>query len=226
MGVCTKLATQKTLGAPLLPASEIALFRYACGVLCLLALARITSTDLLGRDRIGLLWRGISGGIASTAFFIGIQATSLTHATLLNNSYVIWASIFAIFTLGERLRMAGFASVLAALAGVALVTNPAFGHVRAGDVVSLFSGIMAGVAVVQVRKLRRSESSLAVFFYFNLIGLPIALASILPTHTQLVVPAPAQWLVLAGVGITSVGGQLLMTLVTKSFPRLKAASSP
>ena len=46
-GVFTKLASLHRIGTPHIPASEIALFRYIVGVLSLLALARVTSTNTL-----------------------------------------------------------------------------------------------------------------------------------------------------------------------------------
>lgn len=220
MGVFTKVASRPAIHALAIPGGEIAFFRYTCGVGCLLFLANWKGVHLLGKDRPGLLWRGIAGGVASTAYFLGIQSTSLTHAALLNNTFVIWGSLFAVFTLGETLGLWGSAAVLTALFGVLLVTNPQIGHIQSGDLIALFSGIMAGLAVVQVRRLRRTESSLPIFFYFNLIGLPISLSTIILTHTAFVPPSPSQWLVLLGVGLSSVSGQLLMTY---GFKELAAA---
>ncbi len=218
MGVFTKLASRPVPGAGAIPACEIAIVRYAFGVVCLIGLSQFVSGNLFGRDRSALLLRGISGGVASTAYFIGIQTTSLTHATLLNSTNVIWATIIAVFALGERLRITGILSVVAALCGVCVITNPSMDRVHWGDVIALFSGITAGLAIVQVRRLRQSESSLSVFFYFNLIGLPIALAALALSHAHVLLPTGGQWLVLACVGVTSVGGQLLMTYGYKELP--------
>ena len=218
MGVFTKMSSIAVAGAPQLSGSEIAVVRYLSGIACLLCIAWLTGANLLGSDRPMLLLRGISGGIASTAYFIGIQLTSLTHATLLNSTNVIWAAVFAIFMLKERVRPGGLIAVLAALFGVMLVTNASLTNMQGGDFISLFSGVMAGLAVIQIRRLRRSESSLSVFFYFNLAGLPIALSSILATHGRLVVPVPAQLPALAAVGLTGVAGQLLMTYGYKELP--------
>lgn len=218
MGVLAKLASRHTAGAAPIPGSEIALMRYAAGVVSLLVIARITPVNLLGFDRPGLILRGIAGGLAATAFFVGIQTTSLTHATLLNSTNVVWASLIAVFALRERLKLISWTSIAAALVGVALVTCPDLGHVQFGDAISLVSGVLAGLAIVQIRKLRRTESSFAIFFYFNLIGFPVALATICLTHTAMVIPSAIQCLVLIGVGITSVGGQLLMTYGYKELP--------
>ena len=218
MGVFAKISSGAINSAPPLSGSEIAVIRYVFGIAVLLCLARLNGTNLLGTNRRMLLLRGISGGVASTAYFVGIQATSLTHATLLNSTNVVWASVFAIFMLKEPIRLPGLLSAIGALCGVMLVTNASLDTVQSGDIVSLFSGIMAGLAVVQIRRLRRTESSLAVFFYFNVAGLPIALCALWITHGRLIMPLPVQLPALLAVGLASVAGQLLMTYGYKELP--------
>ncbi len=211
MGASTKALTRADSHAAMLPGAEIACFRYLCGILAMLAVARMRGVDLLGIDRRGLFWRGIYGGLSSTLFFLGIQYTSLTNATVLNYTYVVWAPVLAVSMLGEPLGRRGMGAVLTALCGVTLVTRPEFGHIRSGDVIALISGVMAGMAVVQIRRLRRAETSFAIFFYFNLLGVPIALAALLPGHAPLIIPCLSQLPLLLVMGATSVGAQLLMT---------------
>lgn len=211
MGVSAKWAARSIPNLPTLPGAEIAFFRYLSGVIALLILSSMTGKELLGNDRPGLFWRGLSGGLASTCFFLGIQYTSLTHATLLNNTFIIWASLFAVFWLGEKLGWLGSFAVIGASIGVALVTNPQGGEIRIGDWISLFSGIMAGMAVVQIRRLRQTENSFSIFFYFNMVGLPISLLAMLLSHSKFILPAFSQVPILLLVGVSSVCSQLLMT---------------
>lgn len=212
MGAATKAVTRTGAGTtPPLSGSEIAFFRYAFGILFLLLLGPLTGTNPLGVDRKGLLVRGVIGGIASVSFFVGIQHTTLTNATLLNYTSVVWAPLVAVFVLKERLTARGALAVAVALGGVLLITRPTFGQVRPGDAVALLSGILSGGAIVQIRRLRQGESSQAVFFYFNLLGLPISLLSLWLSRERFIVPTPAQWPLILAVGVTSVSAQLLMT---------------
>lgn len=208
MGALTKAATRGT-GA--LAAGEIALFRYAFGLLFLVGMRAATGADILGVDRRGLLWRGVWGGISSVLFFLGIEHTLLTNAILLNFTYVVWAPLLAVYSLGERLGWRGMLALGAALGGIALVTRPEIGTIRAGDIMALSSGIIAGAAVVQIRRLRQGESSYAVFFYFNLFGLPCALAALLLSGAPFLLPQGTHLWILLGIGATSVSAQLLMT---------------
>lgn len=211
MGVCTKAATRDGHDGRTLPGGEIAFFRYLVGLLFLLALNRAAGVDLLGGDRRGLLWRGVFGGVASVCFFLGIQYTTLTHATLLNYTLVIWAPLLAVLMLGEHLSLRAALALFAAFAGVLLVLRPEAGGVRWGDALALASGVLSGAAVVQIRRLRQGESAYAVFFYFNLLGLPISLLALLLTGDRFILPTPAHLPLLLAIGATSVAAQLLMT---------------
>jgi len=211
MSACTKWAARSNPDVPSLAAGELAFFRFACGLGFLLLIAFVAGKNLLGDDRRGLCWRGLFGGIASTSFFLGIQYTTLTHATLLNYTFVVWGPLLAVFSLGERLGRRGLLALLIALCGVLLVIRPEGGGLRFGDLIALFSGVMAGAAIVQIRRLRQGESSWAIFFYFNLCGLPIALASLPFAKERFVLPVWQQLPVLLAIGATSISGQLLMT---------------
>jgi drug/metabolite transporter (DMT)-like permease len=209
MGAATKAATR---GPDALAGGEIAFFRYAFGLVFLIGLRLAAGADIVGSDRRGLAWRGVFGGLASVLFFLGIQHTSLTNATLLNYTSIVWGPLLAVFSLGERLTQRAVGAVALAFAGVLLVTRPEVaGSVRAGDGIALLSGLLAGAAIVQIRRLRRGESSFAVFFYFNLFGLPISLGALWLAGERFVAPTPGAWPLLLAVGATSVAAQLLMT---------------
>lgn len=208
MGVFTKAATRADHA---LPGGEIAFFRYGFGLLFLLSVKGAIGADLLGNDRRGLLVRGVIGGVASVLFFLGVERTTLTHATLLNYTSVVWAPLLAVVSLHEPLGRRGLLAVVAATAGVLLVTRPTLGTLNVGDLIALASGVLAGGAIVQIRRLRRGETSLAVFFYFNLLGLPLSLLALGATGTPFQVPTPAQWPLLGLIGASSVSAQLLMT---------------
>ncbi len=202
-----------TAGAAPLPGGELAFFRYLFGLVFLFALhaRRGGLSDLLGNDRHALLLRGVYGGLASVFYFLGLEHASLTHATLLNYTSVIWAPCLAVWALKERLGRGGALAVAVALVGVLLVTRPEIGRVRGGDAMALLSGVLAGASIVQIRRVRQGESAFAVFFWFNLLGLPMSLVAVLFAGEPWVWPAPVHVPLLLAIGATSVAGQLLLT---------------
>jgi drug/metabolite transporter (DMT)-like permease len=211
MAICAKGAARAG-GATPLAGSEIALIRYVTGVIFLVVLSRVAKVNILGVDRRGLCIRGILGGIASLAYVIGIAGTSITHATLLNSTQVVFGPLVAVYALGERLKWISALALVAALTGVTLITHPQYGgSVNFGDAAALLSGIVSGFAVVQIRRLRQGESAYAVFFYFNLLGLPMSLLAGILHPQGWAIPTAAQWPLLMGMAASSIAGHILMS---------------
>ena len=211
MSALTKAITSPSVTAHPLPAGVVAFYRYFGSILVLCLLAFREEVSLWGEDRKALLWRGISGGIASVSYFISIQNTSLTHAVILNYTSILWAPLFACFALREFPPRKYLFSLPISICWVLLIMRPEAGAIRWGDVIGLFSGLVSGGAIVQIRRLRKSEDATSIFFYFNLIGLPVSLVALYATGGHLTLPTWGQLPFLVGVSMTSLIAQLLMT---------------
>lgn len=205
--------TTKMLGNPTwtrpLPTAEITLARFAAGTLVMLPLAFYKPARLFGVDRKGLLWRGLTGGVAVYTYFLAIRHTSLTNAVLLNLTSVVFAPIISWVHLGERPGRWTVIALLVAAVGIALVIRPDFGRIRVGDVYGMLSGMLAGLALTAVRRLRREETAAAVFFYFSLVGMPIAMAA--GIGSPFVTPDRNGWTLLLIMAGSSIAAQVLMT---------------
>ncbi len=220
MSAITKAATSSQYMLHPLPGGVLAFYRYAGSLIVLLGMRQVLGVPLLGNDRVGLVWRGVSGGIAATLFFVSLQQTSLTHSVLLNYTSLIWGPLFAMFALRERLSSRYLFILPIGLVGVVIVTHPEMSGVHIGDGIALISGIVSGSAIVQIRRLRRTEAASSIFFYFNLLGMPISFLVLTLSHTPLTLPTLAQLPFVAGVVFSSVLGQMLMTY---SFRELSTA---
>jgi drug/metabolite transporter (DMT)-like permease len=211
MSALTKAATSTSTALHPLPGSLLAFYRYTGSLMVMIALRQLFGVPLLGENRVGLLWRGVSGGIAATCYFISIQYTSLTHAVLLNYTSVLWGPLFAIFALREKLPLRYLVMIPVGLLGVAFITRPELGTIHIGDGIALLSGLVSGSAIVQIRRLRKTEAATSIFFYFNLIGVPICLLVLALTRTPLSLPTLIQLPYVVGIVFCSITGQLLMT---------------
>lgn len=192
-----------------LPTGEITLARFVTGIVVMLPLLFYPSARLLGTDRPGLVWRGLSGGVAVYFYFLAIRYTTLTNAVLMNLTSVIFAPICAWLFLKERISRRAAAGIVVAFGGIVLVTRPTLSHIRLGDLYGLISGVLAGTAITAVRRLRRDETASSVFFYFSLVGAPVALLTLI--GDRLVWPDPAGWRLLAVMAVSSIAAQVLMT---------------
>lgn len=208
MGVTAKATGQPVAGRTL-PAFEVSLFRFVFGMVVMLPLLARRDIDLLGRDRRGLAIRGIYGGFAVCLYFLSLQHTTLTHAVLLNYTSLIFAPVFAMFVLREPISARAIMAITVAVGGILLITRPEVGALRIGDLYGLLSGMLAGAAITEVRRLRQSESAWSIFFYLSLVGVPIGLIGCLFEHP--VWPAYNGWLLLLGMAVSSVIAQMLMT---------------
>ncbi len=70
-----------------------------------------------------LIARGVIGAITTVAFYQAIIYLGAGRATFINNTYVVWAGLFAVWFLGEKLKPRLMLSCAASLIGIALLTK-------------------------------------------------------------------------------------------------------
>jgi len=161
-----------------------------------------------------LLARGLVGFVALSFFYYSVVHLPLAEATVLLFTNPVFTAVLAALFLGEALRPREFALALASLAGVIVMVRPAglFGGgpplpaLAVGS--SLAAALLAAVAYVLVRQMRRLDAMLIVFHFaaISVLGAaPLMLASF-------VMPRGTEWLVLAAVGVSTFFGQLFLTL--------------
>lgn len=104
-----------------------------------------------------LVMRGIIGLLGTAAYYWTIPTLGAGKATLICNTYVVFASIFAAFSLGESLSLTRLLMLATAVCGIALLVAPegegiglSFGF---SELLALFGAVMAAWAVVLVRQL-------------------------------------------------------------------------
>lgn len=207
MSLLVKVAGQR------LPSQEIVLARSVVMAVLCGAMLRRSGISPLGTRRGLLVVRGLLGFGALSCFYYGVVHLPLADATVIQYTNAIFTSVFAVFVLGERLRRREQFPLLLTLLGVLMVARPSFlfgGADRLPLVpllVALAGACFSGGAYVTVRKLE-GEHPLVVILYFSVIGtfgaIPAALRSGLA-------PTPLEWLVLLGVGLTTLAGQICIT---------------
>ncbi len=135
------------------------LFRAAVGTVMVLAFFRggkPLSVMPVFLDR-HLVVRGIVGLLGTAAYYWTIPSLGAGKATLVCNTYVIFASVFATFSLGEPLTVSRTAWLVLAFAGIVLLIGPSGENARFSfglhEIIALAGAILAAWAVVLVRQL-------------------------------------------------------------------------
>lgn len=202
MGALVKLASET------LPFQEVTFFRAFGGLVLIAGWMLLRRVSFAARDKGLLVWRGVMGWAALTAYFYAIAHLYLADAVLLNYTSPFFTALLAAFFLGERLNWRTGLCLMAAIGGVALVVGPKGGFWNLGAVAGLGSALFAALAYVAVKRATANNSPWAIVLYFSLVASVLTLPWMLRDYHA---PSPLEWLLLAGVAATATVAQVLMT---------------
>ena len=188
---------------------QVTLVRFLVGLLAVGVLF-VVRPGTFRPVRYGLLAsRGLFGGIAALLYFLSLSLIPAGEATLLNNTFPIFAVVISFFLLGERPTIHLAVALLIASAGVFLVLGG--GELRlglgAGELLGLASAAFGGAAVTSIRALRATDNAPTIFFAMALGGVLVSLPFGLGPWPGEATP----WLAAGGVGLVAFLAQLLMT---------------
>ena len=162
--------------------------------------------------------RGIVGGFTVCGYYLTIVHLGAGRASFINNTYVVFGALMAVAMLGERFRPSLASGGLAALAGLALLTN-AFGtgsHASLFDLLGFLVALGSAYVVVMIRQLHATEHSSTIFAAQCAYGLLIcAVPAFL--HPGAIAMDLASGLMLLAA-LCSAAGQLAMTLAFRDLP--------
>lgn len=202
MGALVKLTSET------LPIQEVTFFR-AFGGLVLIGLWMLARGMTFAANDKGLLvWRGVMGWAALTAYFYAIAHMHLADAVLLNYTSPFFTAILAAFFLGERLTGRARLSLATAIIGVGLVVGPTGGFWNLGAVAGLASALFAALAYVAVKRATANNSPWAIVLYFSLTASLLSLPWMVRDYHA---PTPHEWLLLSGLAASATVAQVLMT---------------
>jgi drug/metabolite transporter (DMT)-like permease len=125
--------------------------------------------------------RGVFGALGTAAYYTTIGPLGAGKATLIGNTWTVFAAIMAAFVLHERLGLVKLGGILLALFGLGLLTGMAPGALTQFgqyEVIALVGAVLAAAVVVVIRQLTRTETSATIFasqcVYGLLLAVPIA----------------------------------------------------
>ncbi len=209
MPVLVKLAPQRGLHA-----ADVVLWRFLIGCFLVAITVALTRARLRTEQLGMLLLRGVLGAVAVQLYFASIQLAGAGLGTLLNYTYPVWANAIAALV-GHRAPRGFWPLLGVAIAGVVLVVDPVFSSVGLGEILGLASAVVAGGAVLTIKKLRETDGELAILLSFSALGALLALPTALVTgfagRADRLTSDGLAWLLLIGVGVLSYFGQLLFT---------------
>jgi drug/metabolite transporter (DMT)-like permease len=175
----------------------------------------------LGKKPLLLVARGVCGTLGMVLYFVSIAELPLGNAVLLTHASPLFSAWFAALFLGERAGRGVWIAAAACLAGIALIARPSPVAPLAASAVALGSAVLNGVTYTVVRAATRHDHPLVIVF-----ALPVfsTLMTAVPTVLDWATPGLREWLLIAGVTITAIGAQVLMTMAFQREPAGRATN--
>jgi len=160
---------------PHLPAVEIVFFRALVSLILSLAVLYRKKLNVWGTNRKILLLRGLFGTSALILFFYTLQVMPLASAMVVHYTSPIFTALIASWFLGEKMRKLQYLFLLISFGGILLVkgfdSRVEWIDVAAG----VGAALLSGAAYNCIRKLKFTEDSHVIIFYFPLIAMPSTL---------------------------------------------------
>jgi drug/metabolite transporter (DMT)-like permease len=180
-------------------AFEIAFFRNVFGLLALVPMllkAGLGATMRTRRPWLHVL-RGCLNAVAMLSFFYAVTITPLATVAALGFTAPLFAAVLAIPFLGERPGWRRWAGLVAGFIGALVIIRPGVTDVGFGVLMVLLSSVAWAGALIVIKLLARTETSLTITIFAALFLTPITgIAALFFWST----PASSTWLLLVGIG--------------------------
>jgi len=145
--------------------------------------------------------------LAMLLFFTGLSLTPIAQVQALGFTAPLFASLLAVIILGEHMRLWRWGALLVGFAGALIIVRPGMQAVDTGSLLVLGSAAVWSMAIIVIKTLSRTDSSVTITAYMVVLMTPMSLVAAVffwqwPDAWQLT------WLVF--VGVTGTLAQLAM----------------
>jgi len=209
------------------PVGEVVLFRSGFALIVLvgwLAWRGEFPAALATRRPFGHIGRSLAGTGGMYASFLALGLLPLADATAFTFATPLMITPLAVVLLGEAAPAYRWGAVGAGFVGVTIMLSDHLGAASSerglGSAIALTGALCAAVAMIQTRRLTRSEPTGAIVFYFSSVTMTVAALSLAAAalwpgawigSQAFVAPGLRETLALAAVGALGGAGQILMT---------------
>lgn len=176
--------------------------------------------SIYGNKKTLLIFRGIFGVTSMTLFFMSLQYLSMGSAVSLRYISPIFAAVFAVFLLKERIRYIQWLFFLIAFCGVLVLKGFDTQIGTTGLIIALASAFFSGLVFIVIRKIGNRDHPVVVVNYFMMIAVLVGGILCIPYWKT---PIGWEWALLLSLGIFGYVGQLYMTKALQLAETNKAA---
>jgi len=166
----------------------------------------------LGNRPKWLLARGFTGGLSLLLFFFAIRHVPITAAVAIRYLSPLFAIVFAMWFLKERVKPIQWLYFLIAFIGVILLRGFDSRIGGIGLALILLSAVLGGITFSIIRYLGKSEHPLVIVGYFTGTAMVLGLLGMLFNEGSYIAPMADDWWSLLAIGLVGFLGQIFMTV--------------
>lgn len=195
------------------PAVEVAFFRNVFGLLVIAPLIVRYGPGIFRTQKISLhMLRAVLNVLSMLAFFVGLSMTPIARATALSFTAPLFTALLGVLLLGEVFRWRRWTAMLVGFAGALIILRPGIQALDTGALLIIISSLMWSLAVVDIKILARTESSLTITAWVTVLMIPLTLGPALMVWQT---PPLAMWGWLVFIGVVGTAGQIVVTEALK-----------
>jgi drug/metabolite transporter (DMT)-like permease len=187
---------------------DIGFYRWGLGLVLIIMIVGRRARALKTHNLKLMIGRCITGCIAFLSLTAAIRDVPLSTAMVLFFSFPAFAALFSHLIFNESISKKEWFCICGALGGVAVLMGPRLDGDLFGYIMGLLSGVFAGLTVNLIKKLREKDGSVAIYFYFCLLGSLVCFPAYIANPR--LPEAGVEWLMVGGMAASSVMAQLLM----------------
>ncbi len=187
---------------------QIVFFRSSSSLIFTFGFLLKNKIPLIGNNNKLLILRGLVGVTSMTFFFMSIKYLSVGTAVSLRYIAPIFAAIFAVILLKERIKSLQWLFFLMAFGGVIILKGFDKELNSYGLLLVLLAALSSGLVYIIINKIGKSEHPVVVVNYFMIIATIVG--GVLSINTW-VNPVGVEWLLLFLLGVFGYFGQVYMT---------------
>ncbi|GMN11909.1 DMT family transporter [Croceitalea sp. MTPC9] len=170
---------------------------------------------VLGNQRKLLSLRAIAGLISMSLFFLSFKHLPIGTAVSLRYIAPIFAAIFAVFLLKEKLKPIQLFFFLMAFAGVLILKGFDSNVSNTGMALVITASLFTGLVYILIRKIGKADHPVVVVNYFMFFSTVIGGLICIFNWIQ---PQGWDWVLLGSLGVFGYFGQVYMTKAFQAAP--------
>lgn len=188
---------------------ELVFFRSLGTLVITMTLLKVYKISLRGNKKSLLIARGVLGTLSLLLFFGSLKTLPVGTAVTLRYLSPVFAAIFALVFLKERIKPVQWLFFFISFVGVLVIKGFDEQVEVVGLVFVVLSALVLGAVYVVISKIGKQDHPLVVVNYFMAIGVLVGGVLALSDWRN---PVGVEWVILGSLGIAGFVGQYFMTI--------------